>query len=78
MSGKALEVTTASSSGSSIEAEKLLANEVTSQSTSGSSSIVSPIVSLKAHASSGSSIEYAKTPKNLAIEESSGGGVSKN
>lgn len=78
VSGKALEVTTSSSSGSSIEAEKLLANDIVSQSTSGSSSIINPIVSLKAHASSGGSVEYVKTPKNLAIEESSGGDVTKN
>jgi hypothetical protein len=75
--GKALEVTTASSSGSSIDAENLLANDINSQSSSGSTTIVNPILKLKAHASSGSSIEYSKTPKSLAIEENSGGSVDK-
>jgi hypothetical protein len=75
--GKALEVTTASSSGSSIDAEKLLANNIISQSSSGSTTIVNPILKLKAHASSGSSISYSKTPKNLSIEENSGGSVDK-
>lgn len=73
--GKALDAETASSSGSSIDAKKLLVNNVSSQSSSGSTTIVHPIVSLKADASSGSSIEYAKVPKNITIEESSGGSV---
>lgn len=76
--GKAIELTTASSSGSHIDAEKLLANNVTSQSTSGSDTDVHPIVSLKAKASSGSSITYHATPKKIAKEESSGGSVDKN
>ena len=75
--GKALELTTASSSGSSIDAENLLANDINSQSSSGSTTIVNPILKLKAHASSGSSIEYSKTPKSLVIEENSGGSVDK-
>lgn len=75
--GKALEVTTASSSGSSINAENLLANDINSQSSSGSSTIVNPILKLKAHASSASSISYSKTPKSLAVEENSGGSVDK-
>ena len=75
--GKALELTTASSSGSSIDAENLLANDINSQSSSGSSTIVNPIIKLKAHASSASSIIYSKTPKNLSVEENSGGSVDK-
>lgn len=73
--GKALEVESSSSSGSSIEADQLLANDITAQSTSGSTSTVNPIVTLKAHASSGSSIEYVKAPKTLSVEENSGGDV---
>lgn len=73
--GKALEVATASSSGSTIDAKNLLANNITSQSSSGSSSTINPIVSLKAHASSGSSIDYVKAPKTLSVEENSGGDV---
>jgi len=75
--GKALQLNTASSSGSSIEAKDLLVNDVISQTTSGSSTNVRPIVSLKAKASSGSSIDYAGTPKTISKEESSGGSVSK-
>ncbi|EPE9900846.1 head GIN domain-containing protein [Flavobacterium psychrophilum] len=75
--GKALEVTTASSSGSSIDASMLLANDISSQSTSGSTTIVNPILKLKAHASSGSTIQYSKTPKKIAVEENSGGSVDK-
>ena len=75
--GKALEVTTASSSGSSIDAGNLLANDINSQSSSGSSTIVNPILKLKAHASSASSITYSKNPKSLAVEENSGGSVDK-
>ena len=76
--GKALEVSTASSSGSTINAEKLMSNDVTSQSTSGSSTTIHPIVSLKAKASSGSSIDYVKAPQKISKEESSGGSVDLN
>ncbi len=76
VSGKAIELSTQSSSGSTIDATNLLANNVNSQSTSGSNTEVSPIVDLKAKASSGSSIEYAKTPKTISKQESSGGSVS--
>lgn len=75
--GKALDVSTESSSGSTIDAENLLANNINSQSTSGSSTSVHPILSLKAKASSGSSIDYTNTPKQISVEESSGGSVSK-
>lgn len=77
VSGKALKLETSSSSGSSLDASDLLANEVISQSTSGSSTTVNPILSLDGKASSGSSIGYKNIPKTLTKEESSGGGVSK-
>jgi hypothetical protein len=76
LSGKALKFTSAASSGSEIEAGNLLANEVVSQSTSGSSTQVNPRVLLKAKASSGSSIEYTNKPKTIVKEETSGGSVS--
>ncbi|SHI67187.1 head GIN domain-containing protein [Flavobacterium terrae] len=76
VSGKAIELSTLSSSGSTIDATNLLANNVHSQSTSGSNTEVSPILNLKAQASSGSSIEYAKVPKTISKQESSGGSVS--
>ncbi len=73
--GKALKLETNASSGSVINAEKLQANEVTSQGSSGSSTDVTPIISLSGKASSGASIGYHKIPKNVTKEESSGGSV---
>ena len=58
VSGKALKLNTKSSSGSNIDATALLVNEVDSESSSGSATNVHPIMSLKAKASSGSSIGY--------------------
>lgn len=75
--GKALKLNTDSSSGSEINAKDLLVNEVVSQSTSGSSTQVHPLVNLKAKASSGSSIDYDGSPKTVNKEVSSGGSVSK-
>ena len=75
--GKALKVETSSSSGSSINAGDLKANEVFAQTSSGSSTTVFPILSLKAKASSGSDVSYKNIPKNIEKEESSGGSVSK-
>jgi hypothetical protein len=46
-----------------------LANEVNSQSSSGSSTNVHPITSLNAKASSGSSINYNTNPKNVKVDE---------
>jgi hypothetical protein len=77
LNGKALKLTTNSSSGSSINAQGLLVNDVVAESSSGSSSNVHPLVSLKAKASSGSSIDYNNSPKTVIKEESSGGSVSK-
>lgn len=76
ISGMALKLETITSSGSEIDARKLMANDVTAQSTSGSSTSVFPILSLNAKASSGSSIDYHKNPKIIKKEESSGGSVS--
>lgn len=78
VSGKALALDTKSSSGSEIDAKELASNEITSQSTSGSSTTVNPIVLLNAKASSGSSIDYVKEPKKVVKEETSGGSVSFN
>lgn len=75
--GKALTLTTSSSSGSEIEAKDLMVNEVASESTSGSTTGVHPIVSLKAKASSGGTVDYNHSPKTITKEESSGGSVSK-
>jgi hypothetical protein len=77
VNGKALKLTTHSSSGSSINAQGLLVNNVVAESSSGSSTNVHPLVSLKAKASSRSSIDYNSSPKTVSKEESSGGSVSK-
>jgi hypothetical protein len=77
LSGKALKLTTDSSSGSEIEARNLLVNDVVSETTSGSSTDIHPLVSLNGKASSGSSINYDSSPKTVTKEESSGGSVSK-
>ncbi|MEK8180641.1 head GIN domain-containing protein [Flavobacterium buctense] len=77
ITGKALKVFTASSSGSHLDANGLLANEVKAQSSSGSSTTVSAALLLDAKASSGSSITYLNSPKEVRKEESSGGSVSK-
>ena len=76
--GKALKVETSSSSGSEVNAEKLLANDIFSQTSSGSNTTVHPILSLKAKASSGGDITYKNIPKNIEKEESSGGSITKN
>jgi hypothetical protein len=73
--GKAIHLETSSSSGSVLNASELLVNEITADASSGSSTTVSPIVSLKADASSGGSIAYNKTPKSIQKEQSSGGSV---
>lgn len=75
--GKALKLETVSSSGSEIDSEQLMANEVISQSNSGSSTTVSPILILKADAASGSSINYRGSPKTLEEKTSSGGSINK-
>lgn len=76
-SGKALKLETSSSSGSEINAEQLMANEVLSESSSGSTTTLFPILILKANASSGSSINYHGTPKKVESKTSSGGNIGK-
>lgn len=76
LTGKTLKYTSATSSGSETEAQNLLANEVNAQATSGSSTSVNSLVSLKAKASSGASIDYVGKPKKIFKEETSGGSLS--
>lgn len=76
LKGKALNLATNASSGSDIDAGKLLANEITAESSSGASITVHPIVMLKAEASSGGSINYNTIPKSIEKRENSGGSVS--
>ena len=75
VSGQALKAETNSSSGSEINARNLSANVVNSVASSGSSTSVDPIVKLNAKASSGASVDYKNTPKELKKEESYGGSV---
>jgi hypothetical protein len=75
MNGMALTLEAIASSGSRIDAFELLTNEVTAKSSSGSSIQVHPIVSLKATASSGSSISYNNTPHSIEKKSSSGASI---
>jgi len=73
--GKAIQLETSSSSGSVLNAGKLLANKVVAHASSGSSITVFPILNLNAEASSGGNITYIKNPKSIQKEENSGGSV---
>ncbi|MEZ7497167.1 head GIN domain-containing protein [Flavobacterium sp. Arc3] len=75
--GMALSLEATASSGSDIDANDLLANEVSAVASSGATINVHPIVSLKAKASSGSNINYNKTPKSIEKKSSSGGSIDK-
>lgn len=75
--GKTLKLETDTSSGSVLDAQQLLANDIISDASSGSVTDVHPLVSLKAQASSGSSISYHNDPKILSKDSSSGGSVSR-
>lgn len=75
--GKVLKLDTSTSSGSVLDAQELLANDVISDASSGSNTDVHPLVSLKAEASSGSNISYHNEPKVISKDTSSGGSVSK-
>ncbi|MBE8727912.1 head GIN domain-containing protein [Flavobacterium hungaricum] len=75
--GKALKIKTAASSGANINADKLLANEVDAEASSGGSVNVHSIVSLKAKASSGGSVNYTGSPKTVEKTAQSGGNVNK-
>ena len=78
LGGKAIKLQTNASSGSNINAQELMANEIIATASSGSYTDVFPILSLKAKASSGAHINYHKTPKNITVAESSAGSVSQN
>jgi len=77
ISGKAISHETAASSGSNINAEKLLSNDIIASASSGSVIHVYPLVSLNAVASSGGNISYHNVPKNLNKKSSSGGSINK-
>ncbi|MDR7372008.1 head GIN domain-containing protein [Flavobacterium aquidurense] len=73
--GKALKVKSSASSAATIEAEKLLANDIEADADSGASINIHPIVSLKAHANSGGSINYEGSPKSIEKTSNSGGSI---
>ena len=75
--GKAENLRTESSSGSSIILDNLETANAVCKASSGSTTKVSPIESLDADASSGSSIKYYTNPKKITVDESSGASVSK-
>lgn len=75
INGKSLHIEASTSSAGVINAGDLLANEVVASSSSGGSTSVHPIVSLKAEASSGGNISYKGTPKSIQKEENSGGSI---
>ena len=77
INGKALQMKTTASSGSEINADKLFANEVSADVSSGASISVHPIVSLTAKASSGGDINYDIQPKSIQKNISSGGSISR-
>jgi hypothetical protein len=75
LKGLALKLESTASSGSTHLCSQLLANEVLANASSGSHIEVHPIVSLKAEASSGASINYVNAPKIINKKSSSGGSV---
>lgn len=77
INGKALQMKTTASSGSEINADKLFANEVSAEVSSGASISVHPIVRLTAKASSGGDINYDIQPKSIQKNTSSGGSISR-
>ena len=64
-----------SSSGSEIDANKLLSNDINAKASSGSSIDVHPLVSLTAKASSGANIDYEGNPKIVHKTATSGGSI---
>jgi len=65
VSGKALRFDGNASSGSDVDGENLLANEIMATASSGGEMTVHPILSLVAEASSGADISYTAVPKSL-------------
>ncbi|WP_316636305.1 head GIN domain-containing protein [uncultured Flavobacterium sp.] len=76
IAGKSLKTVARASSGASVNAGKLIANEIEADASSGGSLEVHPVLSLKAGASSGGSINYNNAPKTIEKTSSSGGSIS--
>ena len=75
LNGKTLHVEASTSSAGVINATDLLSNEVVANASSGGSTNVHSLVSLKAKASSGGNVSYKGTPKSIEKEEHSGGNI---
>lgn len=75
LQGKAINVEYEASSSSTIEAEKLIANYINAKASSAADIQCSPIINLHAKASSAGNVRFETKPKNINIEESSGGNV---
>lgn len=73
--GMALNLDVNASSAGKINAEKLLANTITAESSSASEINIHPILSLKANANSGGKIKYNNNPKHTEKTTSSGGTI---
>jgi len=76
INGRTTNLQSSSSSGSTLNAKGLTATNVDADASSGSTTIVNPVESLKANASSGSRVNYVNTPQKLNKDTSSGGSVS--
>ncbi len=74
--GKAQNVVTNSSSGSTINLKDLEMKMASCKSSSGSSTKINPSEILNADVSSGASIKYYSNPRQVTVDESSGGSVS--
>lgn len=75
LKGLSMKLEATASSGSSIKCFRLFTNTVIADASSGSDIQVHPIVSLRAEASSGSSINYDVAPKTINQKTSSGGSI---
>jgi len=75
--GKAIALEAASSSGSGIDAQRLLSNDIKASASSGSHIEVHPLASLNAEASSGGIVNYNNEPKHVSAHASSGGVIGK-
>jgi hypothetical protein len=76
VSGTTAKMQINSSSGSNIDAKGLTAANVDADASSGGNMVVNAVEKLSAKASSGSAVNFVKTPNKLDKKESSGGTVS--
>ncbi|NHM06316.1 DUF2807 domain-containing protein [Flavobacterium sp. CYK-4] len=75
--GKAINLETAATTGSTIDAEKLLSNDIIASASTAGNITVNPLVSLSADATTGGSIHYINVPKNLNKKSTTGGSINK-